>query len=58
MDKKNIKKTIKIIDNLMKESDKYIAKYGSLKTELLQKTDDENEPESESEPEIESDSDY
>ena len=58
MDKKNIKKTIKIIDDLMKDLDKYVSKYGKSKVELMQKTDDENELESESEPEIESDSDY
>lgn len=58
MDKKNIKKTIKIIDDLMKDLDKYVSKYGKSKAGLLQKTDDENELESESEPEIESDSDY
>ena len=52
MEKKNIKKVIKIIDDLMKDLDKYVVKYGKSNAELLEKTDDESESESES------DSDY
>lgn len=48
MIKKNIKKLIKIIDDLMKDLNKYVIKYGKSNTELLEKTDDENESESES----------
>ena len=46
MEKKNIKKLIKIVDDLMKDLNKYVAKYGRSKAELLQKTDDESESES------------
>ena len=49
MEKKNIKKLIKIVDNLMKDLNKYVIKYGKSNAELLEKTDDENESESESE---------
>lgn len=45
---KNIKKLIKIIDDLMKDLNKYVIKYGKSNAELLEKTDDENESESES----------
>lgn len=49
MDKKNIKKLIKIIDDLMKDLNKYVIKYGKSNAELLEKTDDESESESDSE---------
>lgn len=52
MDKKNIKKAVKIVDNLMKDLNKYVAKYGRSNAEFLQKIDDEYESESGS------DSDY
>lgn len=52
MEKKNIKKVIKIIDDLMKDLNKYVVKYGRSNTELLEKTDNESESSSES------DSDY
>lgn len=54
MEKKNIKKLIKIVDDLMKDLNKYVIKYGRSNAELLQKTDNESESSNESD----SDSDY